>query len=250
MHVLHSAEQLTDPLDPYAGVDRSRPAGACWVMANMVGGLDGSASVGGRVAALSTAPDAALFSAMRTLADLVLVGAETVRREGYASFTLSEEQTARRLAAGRPARPTLAVVSRSLSLDWSAPAFTGAPAENRPLVVTCRAADPDRVERAARVAEVVVAGGDRVDPTEALERLAGKGHRLVLSEGGPTWLGELVAADLLDELCLTVSPVMGGDPLPVSVSPPGGPIRQFALRHVLQADDTLFLRYERGSREP
>jgi riboflavin biosynthesis pyrimidine reductase len=69
---------------------------------------------------------------------------------------------------------------------------------------------------------------------------------VVLCEGGPTLLGELVAAGRLDELCLTIAPLMGGDPLPVSVSPPDPPLRHFALRHVISDGDTLFLRYERG----
>jgi riboflavin biosynthesis pyrimidine reductase len=70
----------------------------------------------------------------------------------------------------------------------------------------------------------------------------------VLCEGGPTWLGELVAAGCLDELCLTIAPLMGGDPLPVSVAPVGAPLTHFALRHVLRDGDTLFLRYERYER--
>jgi riboflavin biosynthesis pyrimidine reductase len=72
---------------------------------------------------------------------------------------------------------------------------------------------------------------------------------VVLCEGGPTLLGELVAAGRLDELCLTIAPLMGGDPLPVSVSPPGAPLRHFALRHVIRDGDTLFLRYERGDHD-
>lgn len=246
MKILRPADQVPDPLAPYAAVDRTRRDGACWVMANMVGGLDGSASVGGRVGSLSTAPDAALFSAMRTLADVVLVGAETVRREGYATFSLTEEQVAARRARGRPPAPRLAVVSRSLRMDWSSKAFTAAPPDNRTLVLTCRAADPQRVAEARKVADVVVAGGESVEPKAALEELARLEHRVVLCEGGPHWLGELVAADLLDELCLTVSPIMGGDALPVSVSPPDAPVRHLALRHVLGDGDTLFLRYERG----
>ena len=117
---------------------------------------------------------------------------------------------------------------------------------DRALVVTCGSADPERVARARRVAVVVVAGDDRVDPAAALRELAARGHRVVLCEGGPRWLGELVAADRLDELCLTVSPMMGGDPLQVAVAPVGAPLRSFVLRQVLADQDTLFLRYERG----
>ncbi len=68
----------------------------------------------------------------------------------------------------------------------------------------------------------------------------------MLTEGGPTWLGELVAGGHLDELCLTIAPLMGGDALPVSVAPPGAPVVGLSLRHVLREGDTLFLRYERG----
>ncbi|HWG61125.1 MAG TPA: pyrimidine reductase family protein [Streptosporangiaceae bacterium] len=246
MRILEPGAVITDPLAPYAQVDRVRTGGGCWTMANMVGGLDGAAAIGGRVAELSTAPDAALFRLMRGLADVLLVGAETVRREGYRSIRLPGKRAATREAAGRIRTPRLAVVTRSLNLDWSREAFAAAPPESRPLVITCKAADPRRIERTHDVADVVVAGEDRVDLDQALLSLWELGYRVVLCEGGPTLLGELVAADRLDELCLTIAPLIGGDPLPVCVSPPDAPVRPFLLRHVLQDGGTLFLRYERG----
>jgi len=249
VQILQAGAVVTDPLAPYANVDRTRSGGGCWVMANMVGGLDGSAAIGGRVAALSTAPDAELFTLMRGLADVVLVGAETLRREKYGAVQLPPEQIAARHAAGRPGTPPLAVVTRSLALDWTAQAFTAAPPESRTLVITCEAADAGRLERACEVADVVIAGLDRVDPELAAAKLSELGHQVVLCEGGPTWLGELVSAGRLDELCLTIAPVMGGDPLPVSISPPGAPLRHYSLRHVIRDGDTLFLRYERGRHE-
>jgi riboflavin biosynthesis pyrimidine reductase len=252
MRMLEPGPWIEDPLEPYAQVKRSRPDGRCWVMAHMVSGLDGSAAIGGRVGGLSTAADAELFRLMRALADVVLVGAQTVRAERYGPVRLPPERAAARVAAGRPATPPLAVISKSLSLDWSARAFTDAPPGARTLVITCAAADPQRLDQARQVADVIVAGEDRVDPGLALQRLAGQGYRVVLCEGGPTWLGELVAAGLVDELCLTLAPLMGGDPLPVAVAPPGAPLARFALRHVLcsEGDDTLFLRYERGTDGP
>lgn len=246
MHRLDPGPELADALDPYLRVDRSRRVGECWVAAHMVGGLDGSAAIAGRVGALSTGPDAALFRRMRRIADVVLVGAETVRREGYGPVHLSAEAQEARIGEGRIANPPLAIVSRSLDLPWESRPFTDAPDDARTLVVTCSDADPERVARAREVADVVVAGVDRVEPARAMEELAKLGHRVVLCEGGPRWLGEVVAADLLDELLLSISPVMGGDPLPVSVAPAGAALRGFALRHVLCEDDTLFLRYERG----
>jgi riboflavin biosynthesis pyrimidine reductase len=245
MHLLQAGAVVTDPLAPYAEVDRTRPEGGCWVMGHMVSGLDGSAAIAGRVSQLSTAPDAALFLLMRALADVVLVGAETIRREGYGPIRLPPEQVAVRHAAGRPGTPVLAVVTRTLDLDWTGRAFTDAAPESRTMVITCAAADAERLERAREVADVVIAGEDRVDPELAARRLAELGHRVVLCEGGPTWLGELVSVGRLDELCLTIAPLMGGDPLPVSISPPGTPLTRFALRHILRDGDTLFLRYER-----
>jgi riboflavin biosynthesis pyrimidine reductase len=215
-------------------------------MAHMVGGLDGSAAVGGRVAELSDAPDAQLFRLMRALADVVMVGAETVRKEGYGAVRLTDEQREQRRQAGRVPTPALAVVSRSLRLDWTAKAFTDPAPESRTVVLTCAAADPDQLRLAREVADVVVAGEDRVDPAIAVRQLGELGHRVVLCEGGPTWLGQIVADDLLDELCLTIAPLMGGDFLPVSVSPPDAGLARFSLRHVMSAADTLFLRYERG----
>jgi riboflavin biosynthesis pyrimidine reductase len=216
-------------------------------MAHMVGGLDGSAAVGGRVGVLSTAPDADLFVAMRALADVVLVGAETVRREGYGPIRLPAERVAARERAGRTAAPPLAVVSRSLVLDWTAKAFVEAPPESRTIVITCAAAEGSRLRQARAVADVLIAGDERVDPVRAMAELAAAGHRVVVCEGGPTWLGEVVAADRLDELCLTISPLMGGDPLPLSVTPAGAALRRLSLRHVLRDGDSVFLRYERGT---
>lgn len=245
MEALTPTHDVPDPLAPYLAVDRSGPRHECWVTGHMVAGLDGTAAIGGRVGALSTAPDQTLFRRMRQLADVVLVGAETVRREGYGPVRLAEEAQAVRRAEGRVPVPPLAVVSRSLDLDWTASAFADAPEDAPTYVVTCATADPDRVARAREVATVVVAGEDRVEPAAALRAFAELGHGVVLCEGGPTWLGELVAADRLDELCLSVAPVIGGDPLPVCVTPNGVSIARFTLRGTMVEDSTLFLRYER-----
>lgn len=243
MELLRPGEPVSDLLAPYR-VARRPPADRCWVMANMVGGLDGSAAVGGRVGALSHGADAELFRLMRTLADVVLVGAETVRREGYGPVHLSEERSRERVDEGRVAIPPLAIVSRSLRLDWEADVFTRAGADCPTMVVTCDAAPRAALERARSVGPVVVAGDEHVDLADALAQLRALGHDVVLSEGGPTLLGELAAAGLLDELCLTLSPMMGGDPLPVAVTPPGGGVTAFELRHTAVDAGTLFLRYE------
>jgi riboflavin biosynthesis pyrimidine reductase len=249
MRHLAPGAEIDDPLEPYCSFDRRPGSAECWVMANMVGGLDGSASVGGRVGALSSGLDTELFRLMRTLADVVLVGAETVRREKYRPVRLPDERMHLRVEHGRPAVPPVAVVSRSLNLDWESPLFTDAPPDARTMVVTTSAsetADPDRFAMARKLADVVVAGEDRVDLATALHALHGHGARVVLCEGGPTLLGELVDHDLLDELCLTVSPLMGGDPLPISIAPAGARPRSFRLANTMVDESTLFLRYIRN----
>lgn len=230
-------------LDTYGAPVRAPVGDRPWLSANMVGGLDGSAAVGGRVGELSAGPDARLFLDLRALADVVLVGAETVRRERYGAVRFTGEAATWRQATGKGPAPPIAVVTRSLELDWSLGAFADSVAT--PIVVTCAAADAERLDEARRHAEVIVAGDQRVDLAVALRQLRQLGHQVVLSEGGPTLLGELNADGLLDELFLSVAPVMGGDPLPVAVSPPSAALTHFTLRHVLTEEGTLFLRYQR-----
>ncbi|MFS4490180.1 pyrimidine reductase family protein [Dietzia kunjamensis] len=244
MNLLEVGADVPDPLVPYLEVDRSSPRHECWVAGHMVTALDGTAAVGGRVGALSSRPDQALFPRMRQIADVVLVGAETVRREGYGPVRLSDEAQAQRRRSGKPATPPVAVVSRSLNLDGAASVFADAPEHAPTVVVTCAAADLGRRAEVEEFATVIEAGEDRVDPIAAMRALSGRGLGVVLCEGGPTWLGELVAADRLDELLLSISPVMGGDPLPVSVTPAGADMARFDLKGVMAESGTLFLRYE------
>ncbi|MFI8592162.1 pyrimidine reductase family protein [Dietzia maris] len=244
MNVLEIGADVPDPLAPYLEIDRSTPRHECWVTGHMVSGLDGTAAVDGRVGALSTRPDQKLFRRMRQIADVVLVGAETARLEGYGPIRLSEQAQAERRALGKPPNPPIAVVSRSLEIDSATSLFADVGEDAPTMVVTCAGADGERRAEVEDFAEVIVAGEESVEPASALRAFADRGHEVVLCEGGPTWLGELVAADRLDELLLSISPMMGGDPLPVSVTPPGAGIARFGLKGIMAEDDTLFLRYE------
>jgi riboflavin biosynthesis pyrimidine reductase len=220
-----------EPAAVYAEVRRVRDDGRPWVMANMVSSLDGSAAVAGRTKPLSGSADRLVFGLLRALADVVLVGAETVRVERYGPV------------AGEDPCP-IAVVSRSLELDWHAPLFNQA--GERTIVVTCTDADPGRRTQAATVAEVIVAGSERVDMAGALGELGERGHHLVLCEGGPHLLGELVAADLVDELCLTLSPLLAGADGPRLLAGPGPTVPVgLQVASVIEDDDTLLLRYLR-----
>jgi riboflavin biosynthesis pyrimidine reductase len=242
---LRPTEDVDDPLEPYAAVSRAAHDRRPHVLGNMVGGLDGSAAVSGRVGVLSSAADARLFTELRSVADVVLVGAHTVRQERYGPVRLPDRLRAVRSEQGRPAVPRIAVVSRSLDFDWSIPLFTDGGTDERPFLITAGGADEARLAVAREHAEVVVAGETEVDLAHALAGLHDGGADVVLCEGGPTLLGELAAADLLDELCLSITPLMGGDPLPLSIAPAGASIARFTLAHALIDDSDLFLRYER-----
>jgi len=201
------------------------------VRANFVSSLDGSVSLQGKSAGLSSPADRELFHLLRALADVVLVGAGTARMENYGGAREVDGHI-----------PPIAVVTRSLDLDPSARLFTDT--RVRPIILTCAAAPADRRERLESIADVVVAGDTDVDLTVALDQLAERGLRHVECEGGPHLLGWLVAAGLLDELCLTLSPVIAGGTAGRIVAgletQVGDPMR---LLHVLEADGHLFLRY-------
>src|SRR5690606_21121958 len=144
------------------------------------------------------------------------------RQENYGPVKLDQVTVAQRIARGLEPLPKRAVVSASLDLDPGARFFSDP--DQRPYVVTGRAAPADRKSALADVAEVVVAGERLVDAHEMLGFFAGKGHNVVLCEGGPTLNSELMAADLVDEIHLTLSPQVTGGSLfslvaPTSLSP-------------------------------
>ena len=199
--------------------------------ANFVSSADGAVTIDGKSAGLSSAADRKLFHLLRSLTDVVLVGAGTARKENYGGA---------KPVAGKA--PAIAVVSKALDLDPSSRLFHDTSV--RPFVVTCEASPVKIRGSLADVAEVVVAGDADVDIAGALDQLAERGLEHVLCEGGPHLLGSVVAAERLDELCLTLAPVVAGGNagrivagyLPEVVEP-------MRLLHVLEEEGHLFLRY-------
>lgn len=218
-----------------------RPA-APHLRVNFVSSADGAVTVGGHSAGLSGAADKRVFGILRMLCDALLVGAGTLRRENYRAVRLDERRRAWRREHGLPAVPTLVVVSRSLALDPAQKAFAEAPV--RPLVLTTDTAEPPPGLTA--VAEVLRTGADEVDVTAALAELRRRGLGQVLCEGGPQLFGALAAADLVDELCLTVSPMLAGPGAGRIIAGPAVPARRLRLADVLAAGDVLLLRYLRA----
>jgi len=193
-------EALADP-----PVAVGRPA----VRVCMVQSLDGVIAVDGRSGPLGSAADRAFFLACRALADVVLVGAQTMRAEGYGPATLTPHLVNARLAQGKPPVPRIAVVTRGLQLDLGSAFFRDARA--RPVIVTCASAPHHLVAAAREVADVIVAGNDEVDMRRAVAALGTDGCHLIDCEGGPTLNGALARAGLIDELCLSFAPTVIGD---------------------------------------
>ncbi|HZU78269.1 MAG TPA: pyrimidine reductase family protein [Acidimicrobiales bacterium] len=229
-----------DLVTAYAPTDHG--SGRPFVRCNMISTLDGAVTVAGRSGMLGGPADRRVFQVLRSLADVILVGAGTVRAEAYGPARLDEEAQQRRNEQGRAPVPPIAVVTRSGNLDWASPFFTEARA--RPIVFSSDEADEGTRRRAAEVAEFVVAGDRRVDPARALDHLRAKGFRSVLLEGGPGLNADVVDAGLLDELCLTVAPrlVAGSGPRVLSGPELALPV-ELRCVHLLEEDGYLFGRF-------
>jgi len=249
----HASDELTDAELDAAYAWPGWPASQPWLRANMVSTADGAArGPEGLSGAISGDADKRVFGRLRGLADVVLVGAGTARAEGYRPAREKPSFADRRREAGQAPAQAIALVSRSLELDLSSELF--ATPGSRPIVVTAASSDADRRSAAAAHADVLIAGDDDVDLRAAVTALNERGLVRVHAEGGPTLLADLAAADLLDELCLTLSPVLAGGSYGDGPAIPrilaGAPLpdapRPLSLVHVLEDGGTLFLRYTSG----
>jgi riboflavin biosynthesis pyrimidine reductase len=224
---------------------------ARWLRANMVASLDGAATVEGRSGGLSNEADQQVFALLRAHADVILVGAGTARAEGYGPVRPESEGLRwARLRDGRPPSPPIAVVTRALDLDLDSALIADAPPHARTIIITTGSALPARRDAAAaRHAQVIVAGEASVDLKAAVDALAERGHQRISCEGGPHLLAQLASAGLLDELCLTISPLLAG-PGPGRIVTgglpmPGGGILPVTLAHALEDEGYLLCRYVR-----
>jgi riboflavin biosynthesis pyrimidine reductase len=220
------------------------PAEQPWLRANFVSSLDGAAQGSdNRSGTLSSRADRRIFGLLRSLADVIVVGAGTARSEGYLPVAASEARTALRNELGLAASPSIAVISRSLRIDVGLLRGGLAPT----LVVTTESAPVERREEIGSLASVLVAGDTDVDIALAKELLISRGFSRMLCEGGPSLMRDLVASSAVDELCLTITPlVMAGDRLRMTQGPVLDPPGNFVLRHLLEDESSLFCRYTRN----
>jgi riboflavin biosynthesis pyrimidine reductase len=212
---------------------------------NFIASVDGAVSAAGVSRGLQTPGDNRIFAALRDLADVVVAGSGTVLTEGYAVVSLSAARQQRRRELGLAETLTIAVVSRSLLLDPKAPLFHGAESDPRTIVLTCAAADTQRRTALEAVADVIICGEEKVEPALVRAALAERGLIHVLCEGGPTLFADFVGAQVVDELCLTVSPLLVG-PGPnriVAGQPWGVGSVWMRLAGLLEEDGALFCRY-------
>lgn len=221
--------EVEDLLDLYDCADSS------FLRAGFVLATDGGVVADGSSRPLRSCADEAVFHALRAVADAVVVGAGTVRTERYGPVRPRPAGRAWRAAHGRTACPPLVIVSRSLDLDPGSPCFHGPV-----VVVTCEATDPVRRGRLAEVAEIVVAGVDEVDLPAAVVALHDRGLSRLLCEGGPRLLTGLVQAGLVDELCLTLTPLLLGAAPQLLSTPLAIPVR-LQLRSLVDGEDGVLL---------
>jgi riboflavin biosynthesis pyrimidine reductase len=210
---------------------RDAPRG---VRANMIFSADGAAAFGGRAGPLSCPVDQQLLTALRRFADVVLVGAGTARAESYGPVRLT----------GAPRDvPPIAVVSTTGNL----PATIFDAAAPPPILVTsAQAVERHRLDADGRW-ELLIAGDVTVDLADAVRQLKSQGRKRILCEGGPTLLDALVESDLVDEICVTIAPrLAGGQPVGTRTQSPLTSPTALQLRHVVQHDNFVFLKYGRS----
>jgi riboflavin biosynthesis pyrimidine reductase len=202
----------------YAYPSSDRP----WVRTNFVATIDGAAHAeDGRSGSLGGDIDTRVFHVLRSLADVVLVGAGTARTEGY----------------GPTDRP-IAVVSRHLDI----PEQLVVPGQ---VVITTADAPGDDLRRLRETVDVIAVGEQHVDWSAVLDEFTRRGWLRVMCEGGPSLHGELIGLDLVDEVCLTIAPVLAAGEAPRIAHDQRAADRPMRLGHAVDVDGVLLTRWVR-----
>lgn len=233
-----------------------RPGGAdqaTWLRMNFISSIDGAVTLGGKSGGLNDPWDLQVFLMLRAQADLVLVGAGTLRDEGYDGIRVSGELADWREQQGQTRHPRLGILTRSANLDPASPLFArpmrgGEPDPDwqRPLLLCPESADVTSLTDLVEVVRCSGADPAELDPRMVMAEAAQRGYHHILSEGGPHVFGSLLEADVVDEICLTISPLaVAGRAGRIAVTETEVP-REFELTHALPGGKMLFLRYTRA----
>ncbi|HEV2885662.1 MAG TPA: dihydrofolate reductase family protein [Jatrophihabitans sp.] len=242
-----------DPVDLHAHYAEGwLPEGG--VRVNFVSSADGAAAAVGLSRGLQTAGDNAVFAALRDLADVILVGAATAAAERYRPANPSARRRATRTRYGLAEVPAIAVMSSSLQLDLSVELFSAA-AQAPTLVVTGSAApigarndiiDLAGTETKLQLVQAPSGPDGGVDFAASIAALRDLGYHRILCEGGPRLFAAGVAGHAVDEVCLTVSPMLTGPGAPRIVAGEAWPDElspRLELAGLLTEDSALFCRY-------
>lgn len=239
IHELDPERPVTDVTDRVVAEERGAPDRP-WVMLNMVTSVDGATTVEGGATPLSDSDDRELFSALRSIADVILVGAGTVRAENYRPVTPDPDRMDARVARGQRSAPRLVIVSGRLEFDTGARVFSDP--DHQPTILTSEDADPDRVRSLSQIADVIAV--PTLDGASIIGALAAE--RLVLCEGGPTLNGALVTDDKVDEVNWTIAPLLASGSSKRMISGAElSPLAEMVLDRTWLGDRSLFVRYLR-----
>lgn len=211
-----------------------------YVVANMISTADGRATLEGRTEGISSDTDRTLFHSLRAEVDAVMVGTGTIAIEQYGPLARREEVRERRAGLGLPEQPLCVTASRSLELPVDAPLFRDA--GSHVVVLTNSVREPPPCECRLTLERLP---GDELDLQLGMSALRRRhGVRAMLLEGGPTVLAAMLEAGLVDELFLSVSPLLvgGGEPSVVEGTALPRPVRG-KLVSVLEGESFLYLRY-------
>jgi len=210
-----------------------------WVRLNFVATIDGAATgADGLTGDLGGDPDSRVFALLRSLADVIVVGAGTARAEGYGTAKPEAIDGELRGRLGLAPLPPIAVVSRRLDI----PESVLVPGQ---VVITVEDAPASRLAELRRTVDVIACGHGDVDWAAVLDEFARRGWNRVLCEGGPALHGSLSELDLVDDLCLTIAPVLVAGIAPRIGHGPVDVVHPMLLAHHLDADNVLLTRWVR-----
>lgn len=236
--LLPTARDLVEPRDLLERASRTTERGRPWVMANMVMSADGAYASSGTSRSISSDADRDLFHLLRAASDVILVGAGTARTERYRRPATRPEHAELRSELELAPAPRLAVVTRSASFPADQPFLRG----DGPDPIVFHPCDLMPAEAPVGI-ELRPVGSSEVDLGEMMKSLYADGARVVLCEGGPHLLGQLVAGELLDELFLTLSPTLVGGSQIGLLGGMSQLDRQMRLIRLIEADSHLMLTY-------
>lgn len=211
-----------------------------WVRCNMVSSLDGAATgADGRSGSINNDADHVVFEVLRALSHVVVVGAGTVRAEGYSPLSVDGPLIEHRRERGLPEQLPLVVVSNRGEVP---PTLSGCRDGRVLLAVPAAAPGLAQARRDLGEDHVVVCGDDELDVSSLVAALHDRGWSHILTEGGPSLLGTFIAAGLLDELCFTVTPRVVGGKHPRPVGADAAPT-DLDLQLLVEQDGTLMGRW-------